>query len=359
MKLLTPTTLLLLIASSCDGRQFGTGLGRGLTAPPRGGGARMQPHMDMKLAEVNGGADAEEAEFSIASFIKGRLSASDASSKLIEKLKSSERLPYLISFLICCVYSYYFFFQEVPRCETYQDGFCITNMSFIKPPESYYGRPAKSCPSTEIKGNSHLWAFQADVIFTIISLILPFTKWSSDNLNMATKLSTPLIIIGHGILHKWLSSKNCYVPESSEDLIEKATQFYEIFVYALTGMMFFLFSDLPQKRDLIWVLAEVILISYGIVKVSLKKVETGNSISTLFLASQLLVSFIGAIHPGPTSTKIVGQTFIFPCLVSLLEFLNCDFLAGIGGHMWYDIFLHISVVATLLPEGADLWNILS
>ena len=69
MKLLTPTTLLLLIASSCDGRQFGTALGRGLTAPPRGGGARMKPHMDMKLAEVNGGADAEEAEFSIASFI--------------------------------------------------------------------------------------------------------------------------------------------------------------------------------------------------------------------------------------------------------------------------------------------------
>lgn len=357
MRLLTTsTTLLLIIASSCDGRQFGTALGRGLTGPPRGGGTRVKPQKDTKLVEVNGGADAEEAEISIASVVKGRLAPGVALKKLIEKLKSSERLPYFVSFLICCVYSYYFFFQDDigKGCATYQDGFCVTNMHAKVPEEDYHGRPAKTCGTP----NSHLWAWKEDIVFTIISLILPFTKWSSDSLTLPTKVTVPPIIFGHGYLHKWLSSKSCYVPQSDKDM-DKATQFYSIFVYALTGIVFFLFSDLPEKRDLIWVLAEAVLISFGIVKISLKKVQTGNSISTLFLASQLLVSFIGAVHPGPQATKIVGQTFVFPCLVSLLEFLKCDNLAKIGGHAWYDFFLHISVIATLLPEGADLWHIFS
>jgi len=354
MKFLNLTTLLFLLASNCEGRQFGTALGRGLTALPRGGGTHVKPHHGKTLAEFNGGADNEDDDFSIASVLKGRLKASDAVKTLIDKLKSSRRLPYLISFLICCVYSYYFLGNNVQRsCTNSQDGFCVTNMHVKKPREEYAG-----CPAALKCGipNSHEWAWNVDVIFTIISLILPFTDYSADNLDLTTKLSAPLLIIFHGFLHKWISGEGCFVPPDENSA---SVKFYSAFVYALTGVMFFFFSDLPQKRDLIWVLLEVILISYGIVRVSLEKIQEGTSISTLFLTTQLLVSFIGAIHPGKQATKIVGQTFVFPCLVSLLEFLKCNSFAKIGGHVWYDFFLHISIIATLLPPDSNLWNLVT
>lgn len=90
-------------------------------------------------------------------------------------------------------------------------------------------------------------------------------------------------------------------------------------------------------------------ISFAIIKLTLSSVDSGKAIAALFMATQVLVSYVGAFHPGRTASKLVGQTFIAPIIVSLIEYLNCDFLASVGGHFWYDFFLHISVLCSLLP----------
>lgn len=221
------------------------------------------------------------------------------------------------------------------KCEFYTDGFCVTNLEEID--------GIRKCPGAN---NSHEWAWYEDVIFTILYIAIPFTKFKGDGLTFDIKVAVPLIIFGHGFLHFWISDNECSIPPK---LIPKAIEFYKIFVNVLTGIMFFIFSDLPSRRSITLILVEVLIISQLIVKVSLDKVKDGNPIGTLFLVSQLLIGYLGAVAPSPKATRLVGQTFIFPCIVSLIEFLNCDFLHLIGGHAVYDFALHISVTASLLP----------
>jgi len=255
-----------------------------------------------------------DEDFSIAAYLAGRMKTSTAFKGVVDRLKSSDRFPYLVSLAISAVYFYYFNFTPPPTCNSYVDGFCVKGITGIA--------PARKC----LGGNSHLWAWHEDIIFTIISVILPFA--SKTQFPLATRISTPAIIFGHGFLHKWISSKGCSIVDPA--MVEMGEKFYSAFVVALTAIMFFGFSNLPGKRPTLFILLEVLGISYGIISQSLAKVAEGNAIAMLFLSTQLIVSYLGAFHPGAQSTKIVGQTFIFPCLVSLLEYLKCDWFNTIG-----------------------------
>jgi len=317
--------------------------------------------VNKKATEIRGKVEkAKEAaeHFSIENIIKGRLKSSEFVKGFVDCLK--RQLPYLISFVLSGVYFYYFNFGEVPKCDNYQDGFCVTGLEVIKDAN---GEPITDSSEKIIKKcldplrNSHKWAWCEDVIFTIIAIILPFTKYRGENAkSLATRIAIPLIIIGHGAIHKFFSVQQCYVAPTG-NILELATTLYNIFVTALTGIMFFLFSDLPAQRGVPFTLVEVALISFLIVAASLDKVKDGNAVSALFMASQLLIGYLGAFHPSELATKLVGQTFVFPCAVSLLEFLKCDFLEKIGGHAWYDFTLHISVVASFLPSDWDLFDL--
>jgi hypothetical protein len=293
--------------------------------------------VDLKRKKDAIGDALDDKDFSIAALLAGRMKTSTAFKGLFYRLKTSDRFPYLISLALSAVYFYYFNFTPAPTCKNYLDGFCVTGITGVK--------KQRKCP----EGNSHLWSWYEDIVFTIISIILPFA--SKTEFPLGTRISTPAIIFGHGFLHKWISSQGCSIVNPA--LVEMGEKFYSAFVVALTSIMFFGFSNLPGKRPALFILLEVLGISYGIISQSLAKVADGNAIAMLFLSTQLIVSYLGAFHPGAQSTKIVGQTFIFPCIVSLLECLKCDWFNTIGGHFWYDFFLHISVVSTFLP-GLDL-----
>jgi hypothetical protein len=102
-------------------------------------------------------------------------------------------------------------------------------------------------------------------------------------------------------------------------------------------------------------LGTIAVVSFFIVQQTLKIAngDGNNSIAFLFGSTQLLVTAAGAFFPDPKyTTKLVGQTFIFPIIVSLLEYSECaPFLSKVGGHAWYDITLHISVLCSLLDSG--------
>jgi len=240
------------------------------------------------------------------------------------------RQPYLISLILSLVYLYFFLKNKEVDCLSYSDGFCVTNFVDGKCPHS---------------GNSHLWSFQEDVIFTIIGIALPFTKYGNKDNTTANRIAIPGIIIAHGTLHWVFSSQNC-APAN----IDSMTTLYSIFVVALTSIMFLVFSNLIENGTQIpMIIAMIAAISFAIIKLTLSSVDSGKAIAAFFMATQVLFSYMGAFHPGPTATKLTGQTFIVPVIVSLTEYLKCDFLASVGGHFWYDFFLHISMLCSLLP----------
>lgn len=359
----TSTALFLLLASTCEARYESSASKNAvfkkknstfLSARPSSlealnkprGGAKLNPQAQAVLnAVASDRLGFEIQDFSIGSIIKGRLSSSEVVMGFMERLKNSTTIYYLISLALSAFYFYKFIKTDTVECAFYTDGFCVTNLEVEN--------GLKKCVNPQ---NSHTWSFFEDVLFTIIAIVLPFTKFAGSDIDIPTKIAIPGIIASHGILHGWISSQLCSVTD--KNLIAKATKLYEGFVYVLTGIMFFLFSDVPEKRGILMTIAEIVLISFGIVKLTLSKVQEGNAIAPLFMCSQLLIGYLGAFHPGELATKVVGQTFIFPCAVSLLEFLDCGWLNKYGGHAWYDFFLHISVVASLLPKDTDLLDYL-
>ena len=74
--------------------------------------------------------------------------------------------------------------------------------------------------------------------------------------------------------------------------------------------------------------------------------KKGMDISAYFMSTQVLVSFIGFFAPDDVnSDPLMAWTFGLTCLVSLIEYYLCEkFLSSKGGHMWYDIALHTSLL---------------
>jgi len=75
------------------------------------------------------------------------------------------------------------------------------------------------------------------------------------------------------------------------------------------------------------------------------------------------VSFVGvAAKPGNTQiSSLTGDLFVLPCLVSIIELKFCCSGSGSPGlfnkiesHFWYDFFLHIAMLSTLLPNKPEI-----
>ncbi|GFH57742.1 predicted protein [Chaetoceros tenuissimus] len=147
--------------------------------------------------------DEDEVDITLESLLKGKTDVKSTPKRLLTKLTSPDRLPYTISFILSAVYGYFFVTRdpsEVQKCKFYTDGFCVTNLEEID--------GIRKCPGPN---NSHKWAWYEDVIFTILSLAIPFTKFKGEGLTFDIKAAVPLIIFGHGFLHKWISGQKCSI----------------------------------------------------------------------------------------------------------------------------------------------------
>lgn len=283
----------------------------------------------------------DEGDFSIAAIVQGSWGIKDILKEFaVRHTTDPRRRAYLISFVLSAVYAFYFVKGYEPSCPNYADGFCVTNLVEVDGK-----KVCKSFPP----GNSHVWAFGEDIVFTVVSILLPYTKFSAKNIEWPMKVAIPFIILSHGLIHGWISSKGCILPNQ---VFGMGTLIYTLFTGALTAITFYALSDLPENQPVWRTWTEIILVTAGIVALTIRQVMDGkaNPVSALFLASQLLVGYLGAFHPGERATLLVGKTFVFPCVVSLVEYLKCNWLFPIGGHAWYDFFLHISVISALLPS---------
>ena len=80
-----------------------------------------------------------------------------------------------------------------------------------------------------------------------------------------------------------------------------------------------------------------------------------DGISSIFLITQLLASSVPTFFPLENGRR-VGLSFVAPCLISLIELVYCcdpstggpSLFNKIGGHVWYDLSLHISFILALI-----------
>lgn len=303
-------------------------------APPKSFAG--QPHP--ALLPARGGAKNIKAP------IKGRKSAAALAPEKstvdswLENLFSMERLPYLI----CTVLSvaYFLLYNEksknilgkiTPKSDHYKDGFCVTGLA------------TKVVPSTcsAVTGNSHQFAWGIDVLFTIAALVLPFTgltKTPNSAYLIANAVVFAAVIGGHGFLHNIISSQSCNGGGNIEG--------YVAYIFILMLVDILGFSSIPSMQN--GTLLSVIL-SAALTWIIYAFTNNQQSIAGFFMISQLAVSVTGLLVPNPnTVTPQLGWTFIAPCVISLIEFLNCNFLVQYGGHAWYDVFLHLSMLVSLL-----------
>jgi hypothetical protein len=258
-------------------------------------------------------------------------------------LLSKEKLPWLV----CSALSLYYLAISIskeqslgtleadPKNPYYIQGFCVTGL-------------AADGTCDPLSGNSHQFAFGIDVIYTILALALPFTGLTkSPKSSTLTFYSIVLaFIIGfHGILHEQFSVNRCDLSGGAE----KFEEYYILYIAALMLVDVFGFSSIPS-----WDNGFVIGITTSAALTALTfylTLKENKSIAAFFMMSQVVVSLTGLLIPDTDKmTWQLGWSFVLPILVSLVEFSDCNLLVAYGGHAWYDNFLHLAFLVSLLTS---------
>jgi len=236
-------------------------------------------------------------------------------------------LPWSICLVLSIIYAVAFVGGN-PISKFLKEGFCVT------------GLQAPDFEQCSIPTNSHFYAFSVDVLYTVGSIWLAFFSGLSDK-SLPTKIAIPFIIIVHGLLHGLYSLPRfkCSLPLSF------GPGPYNIFVAALTAIIFLLYSSISVLRSILFWIPLFTIIT---IQITTDPNIQEKKFSTIFMITHLLLSFVSVFHPKEGTSDLTGWLFIAPVVVSLLEFLDCDFLVKYGGHVWYDLTLHLSVVSALL-----------
>ena len=196
--------------------------------------------------------------------------------------------------------------------------------------------------------NSHMYAFYIDALLTCLVVLLYLWNKQVDKLR---HLAIGGIILAHGVLHFVLfRGINCYI--SPEDMPPKVEDvgyiLFGIFTFALS-VTILSFGFVENNNG--WM--GVILASAGVTTlvVALSK-DTGSQwvLPALFAVSHPLSSVTGLFTKSPVFSSNMGWAFSVATITGILELTTClTFYRGIGGHMWYDITLHIAVIMSLPP----------
>jgi len=221
-------------------------------------------------------------------------------------------------------------------CDYSPDGFCVTNF------DPTIGK-AGEC----LAQNSHLWAWKEDVIFTVLAFVIGFMTKT----DIKSILGVAAAIFGHGFLHNSLSNNACK-PAGAEGGSLAANVAYAVFTAGISYLTIIL-AGLGTAATVL------VTLFVTFVTVYLSQPAQGLGVSPIFMTTQLLASFVGVTaKPGNTEfSALTGDLFVLPCLVSILELIFCcsgsdspGLFNKIGGHAWYDFFLHIAFLSTLFPD---------
>ncbi len=236
-----------------------------------------------------------------------------------------DKTGWIISLILSVVYAYLFSTTagtNQEQCTGFQrDGFCVTNLH-----ECLMG--------TKGVGNSHIWAFAEDVVFTFLTLALPSLLGIKPEDLVGGKwnwIGSAIIISIHGALHGYIASKDCSPPTGGI-----GNDYYFIFTAFLSWFIVNNFGALDSS-----ILNIVIALISAVFTLYLTN-TAGSGVAPIFLITQLLASLTAVCFPNPdTLTPTAGYAFIAPCLVSIIELMYCcdgeespSIFNTSGGHAW-------------------------
>jgi hypothetical protein len=230
------------------------------------------------------------------------------------------------------------------------DGFCISG---------YCGE--EYVDGDVIVTNSHTLSWNVDVVFAAVAISLPiidkFTAIEIPNIGryafeptLDIMIATPVLILAHGLLHKGLAKD--FVPPNNKIMPEDEKKEgdplgFALFSAILVAVTVIGFSSVPEAVNgsipaLGGIVAVITAFIYWLTLQANKK-EMG--ISAYFMSTQVLVSAVGSLAPNNMADPLMGWTYAVTCAVSLVEYFGCkNIFRPIGGHMWYDVALHTSLL---------------
>ena len=254
-----------------------------------------------------------------------------AASIQVNDIFSKEKLGWTIALAVNLLYLFFFFNRpgEAKTCSYSAGGFCVTN----------YDPVDASCPLS----NSHTWSFLADSVFTYLGIRAPTKR---DTVQRWGLIAT---IFSHGLLHAALGVNGC-----GGSAFPGALALFGSFGALIS---YFIIDSTANFSIAVKLLLTAISAYFT---VSLAGPGGSDGISSIFLISQLVATLVVTVTaPGTIKdmTKL-GNAFVLPCVISLVELLFCcgEKGAGLfnrfGGHVWYDIFLHRCILIAI-KDGAD------
>jgi hypothetical protein len=255
---------------------------------------------------------------------------------------SKDKRGWVISFVLSLIYLVlYILPHRSTSCFADDAGFCVKNLA--------------ECRKGSGIGNSFIWAWNVDMVFTVIAILFPIFNGTPHG-GKGQWLGRVLMIFAHGVFHKYQASNNCPIAHVTEG----ALAVYSFFIFIVSAFIAGGFGD-PKtlKAHLMIALSSTALITF------LTKKSEGSA-SPIFLVAQILAPAMSLFMPHDNVTALAGYAFVVPCFVSIIELIFCcngankpSWFNKIGGHVWYDFFLHLAVILGLLQPKDGKGKVLS
>eukprot|EP00581_Thalassiosira_minuscula_P006869 CAMPEP_0183704164 /NCGR_PEP_ID=MMETSP0737-20130205/1594_1 /TAXON_ID=385413 /ORGANISM="Thalassiosira miniscula, Strain CCMP1093" /LENGTH=348 /DNA_ID=CAMNT_0025930985 /DNA_START=93 /DNA_END=1139 /DNA_ORIENTATION=+ len=250
---------------------------------------------------------------------------------------SKEKLGWTISLAINLAYLFFFFKNNYftdpapAPCLSANGGFCVTGLL----PDG------SACKSN--LWNSHTWAFMVDMVFTYLGL------QAKTNRSKIVQYGLVFTIFSHGLLHAALG----LLVKCAGVNIPGGDEVFMAFAAVISFAVLFVSAQF-ENNDF---LKKLGLSAFGgWLTLQLAGTDGENGSSSIFLITQILASLSVVFFPGNNIQNMeeLGHSFVFPCLISLIELVYCcngnggaSLFNKLGGHVWYDIFLHRSVLLAI------------
>ena len=219
-----------------------------------------------------------------------------------------------------------------PDCDYTSQGFCV-----------YGFDPAKQECTQGM--NSHVFSWWVDAVFTF--LVIAIGKWTKATTGDIVSLVA--VVLMHGLLHKHSDFKSCKVGLDPTPGFDPSVLFGNVTYFVFTALVSIVGL---KKTELSSTTTNLIALGIAAATSILSQPAMGNGASPIFMTTQLLVSIIGSLDKNNQFSSLMGNLFVLPCAVSIVELmLCCGVFHNIGGHVWYDLTLHTSLLATFYkPE---------
>jgi hypothetical protein len=253
-------------------------------------------------------------------------------------------LPWWLCTFSSALYCFLFYLRACRNVDSIgvglQDGFCV-------------GGSPEPLPSGECN-NSHENSWKVDVVLAMFTIS---TVWIGDTpAPFWLALPIAIVIVSHGFMHTWIAhggwcaeeeGQSCEIPEDCDPV------YFQVFVWMLASATNVLLGPAGLDPQMLAAKAAVTAFEAPAIIYFISTLKEW-PLSGLVATTHVMVSFTSLITclffaNNPLVTSVFGWSFLAATGVGLVELLFCKcFLKAVGGHVWYDIVLHGSMIVSLL-----------